>query len=193
MRAKETFGTSGTRIKVRLFAGQGFNKSHKSYNNLVADGYKNGVPMGGDISLINGAPEFLVWAVKDPIGNNLDRIQIIKGWYAQGEMQEKIYNVAVSDDREINTDGTVAQTSATVDLNNGKTDKAKGAVELSTIWKDPDFDPSVEAFYYVRVIENPSLRWSTWDKIRYGSKYPEDLPDVIQERAWTSPVWYSPK
>ena len=125
MRAKETFGTSGTRIKVRLFAGQGFNKTHKSYNNLVADGYKNGVPMGGDISLINGAPEFLVWAVKDPIGNNLDRIQIIKGWYAQGEIQEKIDNVAVSDDREINTDGTVAKTSATVDLNNGKTDKEK--------------------------------------------------------------------
>jgi len=193
MRAKETFGTSGTRIKVRLFAGQGFSKSHNSYDDLVADGYKNGVPMGGDISINNGTPEFLVWAVKDPIGNNLDRIQVIKGWYADGKIQEKIYNVAVSDNRKINVDGTVDKTTATVNLKNGKIDKEKGAVNLAVHWEDPDFDPSVEAFYYVRVIENPSLRWSAWDKIRYGSKFPNDLPDIIQERAWTSPVWYSPK
>jgi len=193
MRRKETFATSGTRIKVRLFAGQGFKKSNNSYEDLVRDGYENGVPMGGDITLTNGAPEFLVWAVKDPIGANLDRVQIIKGWYVDGEMQEKIYNVAISDDRIINADGSVNKTEATVDISSGELDELKGSVELTTVWKDPEFDANVASFYYVRVIENPTLRWSAWDKIRYDSKFPEDLTDVIQERAWSSPVWYTPK
>jgi len=149
--------------------------------------------MGGDINLNNGAPEFLVWAVKDPIGHQLDRIQIIKGWYEDGEMKEKIYNVAVSEERSISANGTVSKTNASVDLKTGKTDDTIGAITLSAFWKDPDFNPSAEAFYYARVIENPSLRWSAWDKLRYDSKFAADLPDVIQERAWSSPIWYSPK
>lgn len=192
MKRKETFATSGTRLKVRLFAGQGFQNNHSSYEELIQDGYANGVPMGGDIIIESGAPELLVWAVKDPLSKKLDRIQIIKGWYEDGELIEKIYDVAVSSERTI-ANGKAPKTKASVNAQTGQSADDIGAVSLSAVWKDPSFDPNQEAFYYARVIENPSLRWTGWDKIRYDYNYEADTPNIIQERAWSSPVWYTPK
>lgn len=165
LKRKETFATSGTRLKVRMFAGEGFASSYDSYEELVRDGYDKGVPMGGDITSVN-VPQLLIWAVKDPIGAPLHRIQVIKGWIENGDMQEEIYDVATTDDQ--------------------------GAVELRITWTDPNFDPSQEAFYYVRVLEKATPRWSHLDEQRYGVSYPEEIEDMIHERAWSSPVWYSP-
>lgn len=189
---KETFATSGPRIKVRLFGSYDFENSYDS-SSFVEEGYAKGVPMGGDLPVANGkTPQFIVWATKDPIGPGLDRIQIIKGWLDDGEMKEKIYNVAVSDKREIRKDGSVEPLKATVNLETGDFDGTMGSAELITIWKDPDFDPSQKAFYYARVLQLPTARWTLYDEIRENVKYPESVPKSIVERAWTSPIWYTP-
>jgi hypothetical protein len=190
---RETFATSGPRMKVRFFAGYGYQSNYKNYEAFVADGYKKGVPMGGDLPVNETtSPNFLIWAQKDPMNTNLDRVQIIKGWYENEELQEMIYNVAVSDNR-LNADGTVVPTDAEVDLKTGAPDKSKGSNEFMVTWTDPDFNPKLHAFYYVRVIQMPTARWTLWDEIREGVEYPAEVKKVIQERAWSSPIWYTPK
>jgi hypothetical protein len=191
MKNKETFATSGPRIKVRLFGGYDFKNKYSDYNTLVADGYAKGVPMGGDLNKGTSNPKFLVWASKDPIAPGLDRIQIIKGWYDNGELKEKIYNIEASDGR-LQKDGTVTPTDAKVDLKTGAFDTSKGSVEFMATWEDPKFDKTQNAFYYVRVIQLPTARWSLWDEIREGVTYKADVAKTLQERAWSSPIWYSP-
>ena len=192
MKNKETFATSGPRMKVRLFGGYDFDAVY-SDNSFVEDGYAKGVPMGGDLSDAKGkSPQFIVWAIKDPIGPGLDRIQIIKGWMHHGEMKEKIYNVAVSDSREIKADGSVSPLNATVDLKTGDFNSDKGSVQLMTVWTDPDFDASQKAFYYARVLQLPTARWNLYDEIRENVTFPETVPKTLVERAWSSPIWYTP-
>lgn len=194
MKAKETFATSGTRIKVRFFAGYDYANEYASYNELVNDGYQKGVPMGGDLPVAEAKnPKFIVWATKDPNGANLDRIQVIKGWMEKGAMKEMIYNVALSDGRTINADGSVAKLDAPINLTNGNFNTTKGSVELKAVWTDPEFDPKQTAFYYVRVIELPTARWTFYDELREKVKFPANVPKSIQERAWSSPIWYTPK
>jgi len=188
MLAKETFATSGPRIQVRAFAGQGYQPSYDSYEALVKDGYSKGVPMGGNY---NGAqaPQILVWAAKDPDGPNLDRIQIIKGWLEDGEMMDTVYNAVASGDR-LHDDGAVEPIGAPIDLETGQFNTGKGSPVLSGTWTDPDFDPAQEAYYYVRVLQLPTARWTRYDEIRYGVQYPVDVKREIVERAWGSPIWY---
>ncbi|MCA0934272.1 DUF3604 domain-containing protein [Vibrio alginolyticus] len=191
MLAKETFATSGPRMKVRFFAGQGFSKNYASYEALVTDGYKKGVPMGGDYQG-SKAPQFLVWAMKDPIGPNLDRIQIIKGWIENGEPRDTVYNAVASGNR-LKSDGTVAPIDAPINLKTGEFNSEKGAPELMGVWTDPNWDPKQEAFYYVRVLQLPTARWTLYDELREGVKYPDDVKRQIVERAWASPIWYEVK
>jgi hypothetical protein len=194
VKRKETFATSGPRIKVRMFGGFNFENTYEDYEAMVEAGMQLGVPMGGDLPPVSyGAPKFLVWATKDPIGPNLDRVQIIKGWIENGDMKEEVYNVAVSDDREIKADGTVEPLEAPVNLENGAYAIDKGAPVLSIVWEDPAFDSSQQAFYYARVIQLPTARWTLWDEIREEVKYPERVAKTIQERAWGSPIWYKPE
>lgn len=200
LKRKETFATSGGRIKVRFFGGYQFDKQpnidNYKYEDLVKDGYEKGVPMGSDLpspTTDEDSPNFLIWATKDAESANLERLQVIKGWYKNGELKEKIYNVALSDNRILNPDGTVPPLAAEVDLKTGAWDTTKGATTLQTTWSDPNFDPRAEAFYYVRVIELPTARYTLWDEIKEGVKYPADAERIIQERAWSSPIWYAPQ
>jgi len=159
-------------------------------------GYTKGVPMGGDLAAAPAgkAPTFLVAALKDPIGANLDRYQIIKGWLdAKGEVHEKIYDVAVSGGREIGADGRCkTPVGNTVDVENATWSNIIGAPELITVWKDPDFDPAQRAFYYGRVIEIPTPRWTAYDAKKFNVKMPKEVPMTTTERAYTSPIWYTP-
>ncbi|WP_276390432.1 DUF3604 domain-containing protein [Eudoraea chungangensis] len=190
---RETFATSGPRIKVRLFAGYNYKESYETYDDFIEDGYAKGVPMGGDLKLDKGQePSFLVWALKDPMNANLDRVQIVKGWYENGKLKEKIFNVAASDNRK-KADGTVTPTDAQVDLQTGAFDTSKGNSEFMTKWRDPDFNPSNRAFYYVRVLQLPTARWNLYDEIREGVKFPGTVAKTVVERAWSSPIWYKPK
>jgi len=190
---RETFATSGPRIKVRLFAGYDYKDSHNNYDAFVKDGYANGIPMGNDLKVNKSKiPKFLVWALKDPMTANLDRLQIIKGWYDNGELKEKMYNIAVSDNR-LQPDGTVTPTDAKVNLETGAFDTLKGSIEFMATWEDPDFNNNQHAFYYVRVLQLPTARWTLWDEIKEGVNYPDNVAKTIQERAWSSPIWYNPK
>ncbi|OZV68005.1 DUF3604 domain-containing protein [Winogradskyella aurantia] len=191
MHNRESFATSGPRIKVRFFAGNGYQSSYDSYEEMVKDGYAKGVPMGQNYGG-SETPEFLVWAIKDPIAPNLDRIQIIKGWVENGEMKDTIYNVAASENR-LKPDGTVIPIDAPVNMKTGEFNKEKGAPELMAVWKDPEYNPDQNAYYYVRVIQLPTARYSLWDEIRNPDvHYPDDTKRVIQERAWASPIWIEP-
>jgi hypothetical protein len=193
MQARETFVTSGPRIKPRFFAGPALVATDDP-KRLVLDGYANGVPMGGTLSGLDGTPSFTVHAMKDPIGANLDRIQIIKGWVnAAGEPQERIVDVAWSDGRVAGPDGRLPAVGNTVDPATARYTNEIGATELIGHWTDDTFDPTVPALYYVRVIEIPTPRWTTYDAVRNGLPLLEDVPITIQERAWTSPIWYTPK
>jgi len=188
MLAKETFATSGPRMKVRAFAGQGFAAPYDNDEALVKDGYAKGVPMGGSYTGTK-APQILVWAVKDPIGPNLDRIQIVKGWVERGEVRDEVYNVVASGDR-LRKDGTVEPINAPIDMKTGKFNTAKGAAELMGVWTDPHFDPKQQAYYYVRVLQLPTARWTLYDELRDGVKYAPDVKREIVERAWGSPIWH---
>ena len=195
MLRKETFGTSGTHIKVRFFGGWDFGGGDVKGPGFVKAGYARGVPMGGDLKAAGKgkAPTFMVWAIKDPHSGNLDRLQIIKGWVdAAGKQHEKIYDVAWSGNRKIGTDGKLPPVGNTVDVAKATYANSIGSAELAAAWTDPEFDPAVSAFYYSRVIEIPTPRWSTYDAARLGIKIPGGLPASIQERAWTSPIWYTP-
>jgi len=190
---KECYATSGSRIQLRFFGGNGFKNNYSSNKELVQDGYANGLPMGSDLSSENTQnAEFLIWAKKDSIGANLDRIQVVKGWHKDGQLHEKIFNVILSDGRKVATDGSVPDNGATVDLKTGTFSTDVGDEELMVVWFDPEFDPKAKAFYYVRVIEIPTASWRLWDQIRYNTQYPNDISLTVRERAWSSPIWYSP-
>ncbi len=194
MKNKEVFATSGTRIKVRFFGGFKLDENPENYEMLVKMGYDKGVPMGQSLESAQGSPTFYVWASKDPDQANLDRIQIIKGWISpKGEMKEMIYDVVWSDGRKKDEAGKLASVGSTVDLKSATYSNTIGAATLLGSWKDPDFDPNLHATYYARVIEIPTPRWSTYDAARAGLPLLEDVKSTIQERAWSSPIWYSPE
>ena len=193
MQRRETFGTSGTMIKVRFFGGWDFTDA--DIKSAVQAGYARGVPMGSDLKAPAGkAPSFLVMASKDPKSGNLDRVQVVKGWLdASGKQHEQVYDVAWSGDRKPDPKtGRLPPVGDTVNAATAEYTNSIGAAELATVWTDPDFDPAVRAFYYVRVLEIPTPRWSTYDAVRLGVPVPKGLPVSIQERAWTSPIWYTP-
>ena len=190
---KETFSTSGSRIKVRFFGSTAFDAAIIDSPNAIGEAYADGVPMGGDLSRSRAAPSFLVWATQDPDTAPLQRLQIIKGWIEDGEPAERVYDVACSDGGDVEPrTHRCPDNGAAVDLATCAISGDKGAPELKSLWLDPDFNPDHHAFYYVRVLENPKCRWSTWDAIRAGVAPREDMPATIQDRAWTSPIWYHP-
>ena len=196
MERKEVYATTGSRITVRFFGGWEFEEAD-ARSRLPADvGYAKGVPMGGDLSPSPDgapAPTFLVAALKDPIGGNLDRIQIVKGWLdAAGETQEHVYDVVWADDREPGADGKLPLVGNTVDLETATWTNTIGATDLITVWTDPDFDPAQQAFYYARVIEIPTPRWTAYESVRFGVKMSDEVPMTTEERAYTSPIWYTP-
>jgi Protein of unknown function (DUF3604) len=194
MKRKETYATTGPRMTVRFFGGWDFGDADAK-RDLVKAGYGKGVPMGGDLktAAAGKSPTFLAAAMKDPEGGNLDRIQIIKGWVdASGARQEKVYDVVWSGDRKPDADGKLPVVGNTVDLSTATYTNSIGAAELSTLWKDPQFDPALRAVYYVRVIEIPTPRWTAYDAVRYKVKMSKNVPMITQERAYTSPIWYTP-
>ncbi len=197
MKRKEVYATTGTRMFVRFFGGWDFKPEDTLSRNPGTIGYAKGVPMGGDLTTPdNGAkaPSFLVAALKDSFSGNLDRIQIIKGWLDKsGKPQEKIYNVVWSGDRKLDKDGKLPAIGNTVDVANATWTNSIGAPELITVWQDPDFNPDLKAFYYARVLEIPTPRWTAYDKAYFAdSKFSDDVPMTLTERAYTSPIWYTP-
>jgi hypothetical protein len=197
MYRKETFGVSGPHIKVRFFGGWGYNKDILNATDWVHRSYGGGVPMGGDLPAMpegkGTAPGFVVWAVKDPTSANLDRIQIIKGWTQNGQSFEKIFDVAWSGDRKPEKwSGRVPAIQSTVDLEKATYTNSVGSTELKTVWTDPEFDSSLHAFYYARVLEIPTPRWTLIQAVQAGVPPPDVVPLTGQERAWSSPIWYIP-
>ncbi|MES0826592.1 DUF3604 domain-containing protein [Ruegeria sp. SCP11] len=195
MMRKEVFATTGTRMRVRVFGGWDFEESDLVRSDFAAQGYDRGVPMGGDLTdaPASAAPKMLIRAVRDPDGANLDRIQIVKGWTtADGELQERIYNVAWSGDRDLSADGTLPAVGNTANTETGTYTNEIGAPFLEGYWSDPDFDPAQRAFYYVRVLEIPTPSWLVYDRLALGVEIPEGKTLVQQERAYTSPIWYTP-
>jgi len=195
MARKETFGTTGVRIRVRFFAGWDYAADVLARQDWVQTAYAQGVAMGSDLPgpAQGKAPSFIVWAVKDPNSGNLDRIQIVKGWTKFGQSFEKIYDVVWSGDRVPNPKtGRLPSVGNTVDLGNATYSNTIGATTLSTVWTDPDFDPTQRAFYYARVLEIPTPHWSLYDALRLGIPLPAGLPPTLQERAYTSAIWYAP-
>jgi len=195
MDRKEVYATTGPRMTVRFFGGWDYAKADLNNRQPAFVGYSKGVPMGGDLrkAPAGKSPSFMVYALRDPIGANLDRIQIIKGWLdANGKTHEKVYDVAWSDDRKPNAKGKLPLVGNTVDVKNANWLNTIGAAELGTVWTDPDFDPMQSAFYYTRVIEIPTPPWYVYDAFRYGSKIPKEAPTSQQERAYTTPIWYTP-
>jgi len=196
MKRKEVYATTGPRMTVRFFGGWDYQSSDAVRPDLAKVGYSKGVPMGGD--LINApqgkVPRFLIRAVKDPDGAHLDRVQVIKGWHDKnGELHEKIYDVALSDGRKENNNGKVPLVGSTVNVKDATYTNSIGDPELAVVWQDPDFDKDELAFYYVRVLEIPTPRWTAYDAKFFNVKnIPHEVPMVTQERAYTSPIWYTP-
>jgi hypothetical protein len=194
MKRKETYATTGPRMTVRFFGGWEYTDADAK-GDLVKSGYDKGVPMGGDLqaSSAGKSPTFLTSAMKDPEGGNLDRIQIVKGWVdAGGARQEKVYDVAWSGDRKPGADGKLPAVGNTVDVSAASYTNSIGAAELAAVWTDPEFDPALRAVYYVRVLEIPTPRWPAYDAVRFKIKMPKDVKLITQERAYTSPIWYTP-
>ena len=193
---KEVYATTGSRLLVRFFGGWEFAEEDALSRMPAETGYTKGVPMGGDLRAApNGkkAPNFLVAAMKDPYSGNLDRIQIIKGWMdGDGETHEKVYDVVWSGERKPGTDGKLPAAGTTVDVKNATWTNNIGSPELIAVWTDPDFDPKQSAFYYARVIEIPTPRWTAYEAKRFGIEMPDKVPMITQERAYTSPIWYTP-
>jgi hypothetical protein len=197
MLRKETYATTGPRIPVRFFGGWEYTENDLRSRAPAFRGYEKGVPMGGDLPPAaegKKAPTFMAYALRDPVGANLDRIQVIKGWLDKdGKTQERIYDVAVSGGRKIDADGRCrTPVGNTVDEEAANWTNTIGASELAAVWTDPDFDPKQSAFYYVRVIEIPTPRWVLYDKVRFGTEIPKEAETIGQERAYTSPIWYNP-
>ena len=194
MDRRETYATTGPRIRVRFFGGWDFKETDGRRRDLALLGYSKGVPMGADLPSGEGSPSFLVYALRDPMGANLDRIQIIKGWLDDaGNPQEKVYDVAWSGGRHPDANGKLPPVGNTVDLSVPSWTNTIGASELGAVWVDPDFDPELRAFYYARVIEIPTPRWTAYDRVKFKLELPTDIPLKTQERAYTSPIWYTPK
>ena len=198
LKRREVYATTGDRLTVRVFAGWGFAKADlaRAEPDFAATGYAGGVPMGGDLRKAPAGkrPVFMVRAMRDLDGPNLDRIQIIKGWLGKdGKSQERIFDVAVSGGRKIGSDGRCTQSvGSTVDVANASYTNTIGAATLSAYWKDPTFDATQRAFYYVRVIQIPSPRWTAYDQKRFGIKMADNVPMTVTDRAYTSPIWYTP-
>ncbi|PQB05383.1 DUF3604 domain-containing protein [Aureitalea marina] len=193
MMRRETYGTTGSRMKIRFFGGWDFTDADLE-GDWVANGYERGVPMGGDLKNgVDKTPSFIVHTLMDPDYGSLDRIQIVKGWLnADGTTGEKVYDVVWSGDRQMDANGKVPLVANTVNVKDATWDNSSGAPELSTVWTDPDFDPSQEAFYYVRVLEIPTPRWTLYDKVNLGAEMPDNVPMTMTQRGYTSPIWYSP-
>jgi Protein of unknown function (DUF3604) len=195
MQRRETYGTTGPRMIVRFFGGWDFAPQDANSRLPAYTGYTKGVPMGGELRVApqGKSPTFLVAALKDPMGANLDRYQIVKGWVdAKGDMQEKVYDVAWSGGRRPGADGKLPPVGNTVDVANANWTNTIGAPELIAVWKDPDFDPKQRAFYYGRVLEIPTPRWTAYDAKYYAVILAPEVPTSLQDRAYTSPIWYSP-
>jgi Protein of unknown function (DUF3604) len=194
MYRKETFGVSGPHIKVRFFGGWGYKNDILDAKDWVHQSYSTGVPMGADLPSKNGtAPTFVVWAVKDPTSANLDRIQVVKGWTKNGQSFERVYDVVWSGDRKPEKwSGRVPAIQSTVDLEKATYTNSVGSTELKTVWTDPEFDASLHAFYYARVLEIPTPRWTLIQAVKAGVPPPDVVPLTGQERAWSSPIWYTP-
>ncbi len=194
---REVFGTSGPRIKVRFFGGWDWPQDILERHDAVRLAYADGAAMGADLPAHHDgaeAPQFLVWAMKDPASAWLQRVQVVKGWVQEGGKQEQVYDVACSDGLEPDAEThRCPDNGAQVSLTTCDISRDKGATQLQTLWRDPDFNPEQAAFYYVRVLENPTCRWSTWDSLRNGLPLPDSVPPTLQERAYTSPIWYRPK
>lgn len=194
MMRKEIYATTGPRINVRFFGGWDF-KSSDLAGNWVMAGYKRGVPMGGNLKPGSGAPSFIISALKDPMGANLDRVQVVKGWVdASGQMREKVYDVVWGDanKRQKGADGKIPAVGDTVDIAKASYSNVIGDPELQTVWVDPEFNANQKAFYYLRVLEIPTPRWVLFDAIRYGAKLLQGTELKSQERAYSSPIWYNP-
>ncbi|MEE2735438.1 MAG: DUF3604 domain-containing protein [Pseudomonadota bacterium] len=195
MERREVFASTGPRISVRFFGGWDFQAEDLLKPKLAEVGYRKGVPMGSDLTQApqSKAPSFLIRAVRDPDGANLDRLQVIKGWLDdKGSLREKIYNVALSDNRRVKVNGGVEPVGNSVDLSNATYTNTIGAPELGTVWRDPDFQVSEPAFYYVRVLQIPTPRWTTFDVVSKNAKFGPEIPLTTQERVYTSPIWYTP-
>ncbi|GGC16580.1 hypothetical protein GCM10011371_00010 [Novosphingobium marinum] len=192
---RETYGTTGSRIRLRFFGGYDYVRGDIDRPDYARVGYSKGVPMGSDLARDAGgkAPSFMVHAVRDPDGPNLDRVQVVKGWLGKdGKTHEKVYDVALSDGRRVGADGKAPPVGNTVDIADASYRNSIGDPELATWWTDPDFDPSQPAFYYVRVLEIPRPRWTTHDMKFFGITLPDRVPRTVQDRAYSSPIWYRP-
>jgi hypothetical protein len=194
-RRREVYATTGPRIRARFFGGWDYQPSDAEAKDLARIGYAKGVPMGGELTQAPAgkAPTFLIHASKDPVDANLDRIQVVKGWLgAGGKAREKVYDVALADGRTVGADSVAPPVATTVDLLTGTYANIVGDAQLAAVWTDPDFDPSQRAFYYVRVLQIPTPRHTLYDAIALEIEHPEDPPPTIQERAYSSPIWYTP-
>ncbi|MDW3221621.1 MAG: DUF3604 domain-containing protein [Paracoccaceae bacterium] len=193
MKRRETFATSGPRIKLRMFGGVDLNATPSDAMTLINEGYAYGTPMGGTLPTNPVAPTFTVYAEKDPDGANLDRIQIVKGWVDKnGDVNEQIIDVVWAGDREVQSNGKLPSVGSTVDLTTATFTNDIGSATLMGSWTDESFDPSAGAFYYARALEIPTPRWTTYEAVRNDLPLLEDVPPVVQERAWGSPIWYGP-
>ncbi len=196
MERKEVYATTGPRISVRFFGGWDFTEDDARSRLPAETGYSKGIPMGGELGTPpdGKVPTFLVGALKDAYSGNLDRIQIVKGWVdAKGQTHEKVYDIAWSGDRTPDSDGKLSPVGNTVDVASATYTNTIGAPELITVWRDPDFEPGLRAFYYARVIEIPTPRWTAYEAVRFGVEISKDVPMTTQERAYTSPIWYTPE
>jgi hypothetical protein len=194
MERREVYATTGPRMRVRFFGGWRFEDGDALSRNLASVGYSKGVPMGSDLPTGEGVPSFLVYALRDPVGANLDRVQIIKLWLEDdGTQQEKVFDVAWSDGRTPDDSGLLPAVGSTVDLSIPTWTNTIGASELGGVWQDPDFDPAQSAAYYARVIEIPTPRWTAYDAIRFNLDLSAEIPLTQQERAYSSPIWYTPE
>jgi hypothetical protein len=195
---REVYATTGPRITVRFFGGWDFIADDALAPDLARLGYRKGVPMGSDLPArtADNSPQFLIGALKDPIGANLDRVQVVKGWVdADGQLSEKVFDVAWSDGARRQPDpntGRLPAVGSTVRLEDASWTNRIGASQLLTTWQDPQFDAAQPAFYYLRVLQIPTPRWSSYDAVRFGIKLSSEIPREIQERAYTSPIWYKP-